>query len=65
MGFGRIAQEVAKRLKAFKPKRMLYTARSNSREQEAREIGVERAATLDQLLTQSKSILLSYQKDKL
>lgn len=44
---------------------MLYTARSNSREQEAREIGVERAATLDQLLTQSKSILLSYQKDKL
>lgn len=57
VGFGRIAQEVAKRLKPFKPKRLIYSNRSNSREQEAREIGVERV-TLDQLLASSDFVIL-------
>lgn len=57
VGFGRIAQEVAKRLIPFKPKRLLYSNRSASREKEAKEIGVERVA-FEQLLASSDFVIL-------
>lgn len=57
MGFGRIAQEVAKRLIPFKPKKIIYSNRSDSREQAAKEIGVTRV-TFDELLSTSDFIIL-------
>lgn len=48
-GFGRIGQEIAKRLKPFKPKRVIYFNRSEKLT-EAREIGAERV-TFDELLS--------------
>lgn len=57
VGFGRIAQEVAKRLIPFKPKRLIYSNRSASRENEAKEIGVERV-TFEQLLASSDFVIL-------
>ncbi|XP_031641003.1 glyoxylate reductase/hydroxypyruvate reductase [Contarinia nasturtii] len=58
VGFGRIAQEVAKRLIPFKPKRIIYSNKSNSREKEAREIGAERVDVNDLLRTSDIVILL-------
>lgn len=63
VGFGRIAQEVAKRLIPFKPKKIIYSNRSNSREQEAREIGVERVE-FEQLLAKSDFVILVKIKEK-
>lgn len=57
VGFGRIAQEVAKRLIPFKPKRIIYSNRSNSRDKEAKEIGAERV-NLEQLLSNSDVVIL-------
>lgn len=57
VGFGRIAQEVAKRLKPFKPKRIIYSNRSDSRSKEAKEIGAERA-TIEQLLATSDFVII-------
>lgn len=57
VGFGRIAQEVAKRLTPFKPKRLIYSNRSASREKEAKEIGVERVP-FEQLLASSDFVIL-------
>lgn len=57
VGFGRIAQEVAKRLKPFKPNRIVYSNRSNSREKEAKEIGAERVA-FEELLKISDFVIL-------
>lgn len=57
VGFGRIAQEVAKRLIPFKPKKLIYSNRSDSREQAAKEMGVERV-TFDQLLSTSDFVIL-------
>lgn len=57
VGFGRIAQEVAKRIIPFKPKRLIYSNRSDSREKEAKEIGVERVG-LEQLLSTSDVVIL-------
>lgn len=57
VGFGRIAQEVAKRLIPFKPQRIIYTNQSNSREDVAKEIGVERVS-LEQLLSTSDAVIL-------
>lgn len=58
VGFGRIAQEVAKRLLPFKPARIIYSNRSNSREAEAKEIGAERVELNDLLSTSDFVILL-------
>lgn len=57
VGFGRIAQEVAKRLLPFRPRRIIYTNHSNSREKEAKEIGVERV-NMEQLLSTSDVIIV-------
>lgn len=57
VGFGRIAQEVAKRLIPFKPKRLVYSNRSSSREKEAKEIGVERL-DFEELLAVSDFVIL-------
>lgn len=57
VGFGRIAQEVAKRLIPFKPKKLLYSNRSSSREAIAKEIGVERVP-FEQLLASSDFVIL-------
>lgn len=57
MGFGRIAQEVAKRLIPFKPKRIIYSNRSNSRDKEAQEIGAERVSD-EELLSTSDAVIL-------
>lgn len=57
VGFGRIGQEIAKRLKAFKPKRIIYFNRSE-KPTEAREIGAERV-TFDELLAQSDFVSVS------
>lgn len=57
VGFGRIAQEVSKRLIPFKPKRIIYSNKSNSREKEAREIGVERV-DVNELLRISDVVIL-------
>lgn len=57
VGFGRIAQEVAKRLLPFRPRRIIYTSHSNSREKEAKEIGAERVS-LEQLLRTSDVVIL-------
>lgn len=57
VGFGRIAQEVAKRLVPFKPKRIVYSNKSNSREAEAQAIGAERIE-LNELLSNSDFVIL-------
>lgn len=57
VGFGRIAQEVAKRIIPFKPKRIIYSNRSNSREKEAREVGAERVS-IEHLLSTSDVVIL-------
>lgn len=57
VGFGRIAQEVAKRLVPFKPKRIVFSNRSNSRDAEAKQIGAERVE-LSQLLSSSDFVIL-------
>lgn len=57
VGFGRIAQEVAKRIIPFKPKRIIYSNRSNSREKEAREVGAERVS-VEQLFSTSDVVIL-------
>lgn len=57
VGFGRIAQEVAKRILPFKPKRIIYSNRSASREEEARQIGAERVS-IDELLSSSDFVIL-------
>lgn len=57
VGFGRIAQEVAKRIIPFKPKRIIYSNRSNSREKEAREVGAERVS-IEKLLSTSDVVIL-------
>lgn len=54
VGFGRIGQEIAKRLKPFNPKRIIYYNRSE-KTKEAQEIGAERV-TFNQLLEQSDFI---------
>lgn len=56
VGFGRIGQEIAARLKPFKPKRIIYFNRSEKAE--AREIGAERV-TFDELLAESDFISVS------
>lgn len=57
VGFGRIAQEVAKRLIPFKPQRIVYSNRSDSREAEAKALGVQRV-TFDKLLNISDFVIL-------
>lgn len=57
VGFGRIAQEVAKRLIPFRPRRIVYANKSNTREKEAKEIGAERV-NVEQLLSTSDIIIL-------
>ncbi|VEN46808.1 unnamed protein product [Callosobruchus maculatus] len=57
VGFGRIGQEIAKRLKPFNPKRIIYYNRSE-RKKEAEQIGAERASFED-LLAQSDFISVS------
>lgn len=57
VGFGRIGQEIAKRLKPFNPKSILYYNRSEKKK-EAQEIGATRV-TFDQLLEQSDFISVS------
>lgn len=57
VGFGRIGQEIAKRLKSFKPKRILYYNRSEKAE-EAKQVDAKRV-TFDELLAQSDFISVS------
>lgn len=57
VGFGRIAQEVAKRLLPFKPKNIVYSNRSANREKEAKEIGAERVS-FENLLQMSDFVIL-------
>ncbi|GJQ80973.1 hypothetical protein Trydic_g4789 [Trypoxylus dichotomus] len=57
VGFGRIGQEVAMRLKPFKVKRIIFQNRS-ARDLEAREIGAERVS-FDELLHQSDFIIVT------
>lgn len=56
-GFGRIGQEIAKRLKPFKPRRIIYFNRSE-KTAEAHDIGAEKV-TFDELLAQSDFISVS------
>lgn len=57
IGFGRIGQEVAKRILPFKPAKILFTNRS-SKESEAIEIGAQPVA-LDELLRSSDFVLVT------
>ncbi|XP_060522290.1 glyoxylate reductase/hydroxypyruvate reductase [Cylas formicarius] len=57
VGFGRIGQEIAKRLKPFGTKRILYFNRSE-KNVEATKIGAERV-TFDELLTHSDFVSVS------
>lgn len=57
VGFGRIGQEIAKRLKSFKPKTILYYNRSEKAE-EAKSVDAKRA-TFDELLAQSDFVSVS------
>lgn len=57
VGFGRIGQEVAKRIVPFRPKCILFTNRSE-RTKEANEIGAEQC-TLDELLGDSDFVILT------
>lgn len=56
-GFGRIGQEIAMRLKPFKPKKIIYFNRSD-KSAEAQKIGAERV-TFHELLEQSDFISVS------
>lgn len=56
-GFGRIGQEIAKRIKPFKPRKILYFNRSG-KPKEATEIGAERVS-FNELLKQSDFISVS------
>ena len=56
VGFGRIGQEVAKRIVPFKPKKILYTTRS-SRSAEGDKIGAERVP-LEEVLSTSDFVIL-------
>lgn len=56
VGFGRIGQQIARILKSFKPKRIIYYNRSE-RLREAQEIGAHRV-NFDELLAQSDFITL-------
>lgn len=57
VGFGRIGQEVAKRLKPFNVKRIIYQNRS-AKDNEAKEIGTERV-TFDELLKNSDFVIVT------
>lgn len=57
VGFGRIAQEVAKRITPFKPKRIIFTNRSDGRDAAAKEIGAERVS-LNEVLVCSDFVIL-------
>lgn len=57
VGFGRIGQEVAKRIVPFRPKRIIFSNRSD-RPKEAKEIGAEQC-TLDELLGNSDFVILT------
>lgn len=57
VGFGRIAQEVAKRILPFKPKRIIFTNRTSGRDAEAAEIGATRVS-LNEVLVRSDFIIL-------
>lgn len=57
VGFGRIGQEIAKRLKSFGPKQLIYYNRSGKPEAE-REIGAVRVS-FDELLAQSDFVSVS------
>lgn len=57
VGFGRIGQEVAKRLKPFNVKHIIYYNRSE-REKEAKEIGAERA-DFETLLQRSDFVIVT------
>lgn len=57
VGFGRIGQEIAKRLKPFNPKQIIYFNRSE-KPREAQEIGAERVS-FDELLQHSDFISVS------
>lgn len=56
IGFGRIGQEVAKRLVPFKPANILYHSRSNH-PYEAEQVGAEKAS-LDELLMRSDYVIV-------
>ncbi|XP_037042352.1 glyoxylate reductase/hydroxypyruvate reductase isoform X3 [Bradysia coprophila] len=57
VGFGRIGQEVAKRIVPFRPKRLLFSNRSE-RPEEAKQIGAEQC-TFDELLHNSDFVILT------
>ncbi|CAG9767365.1 unnamed protein product [Ceutorhynchus assimilis] len=57
VGFGRIGQEIAKRLKPFGPKKIIYYNRSEKR-QEAQEIGATKVS-FEELLAESDFISVS------
>ncbi|XP_023018036.1 glyoxylate reductase/hydroxypyruvate reductase [Leptinotarsa decemlineata] len=57
VGFGRIGQEIARKLKAFNPRRIVYCNRSEKLS-ESKQIGAERVS-FDELLAESDFISLS------
>lgn len=57
VGFGRIGQEVAKRIVPFRPKRLIFSNRSK-RTTEAKQIGAEQC-TFDELLNDSDFVILT------
>lgn len=57
VGFGRIGQEVAKRILPFRPKRLIFSNRSE-RTEEAKRIGAEQC-TFDKLLRDSDFVILT------
>ncbi|GAB0095708.1 glyoxylate reductase/hydroxypyruvate reductase [Sergentomyia squamirostris] len=57
VGFGRIAQEVARRLVPFKPATILYHSRSNH-PYEAEQVGAEKTSSLDDLLMRSDYVIV-------
>lgn len=57
VGFGRIGQEVAKRIVPFRPKRLIFSNRSE-RSEEAKQIGAEQC-TFDELLNESDFVILT------
>lgn len=58
VGFGRIGQEVARRLQPFRPARLLFSNRSAARADEAREIGAQRVE-FEELLALSDFVVLT------
>lgn len=53
LGFGRIAQEVAKRLQAFEANIIFYDKYVNLSEEEQKELNVTQVSTIDELLAQA------------